>query len=354
MALHRADGGRSIGIFPGRYPRALLDAMGLLAVEIWDPPLEPERSAAHLQPFVCSVAHRGLELLLATKPQLDALLFPHICDTLQNLFTIVKDCVHTGLPSFMFYPPRNATSEASLAYLTAQVQALAVSLEAVAGRACADSDLAAALEQDARADAATSALYEQRTRSTHGQPLSNARFYDLIRGREYLRPAHFESAATAALKPAGNPLPAPAVRVLLSGILPDQSLMSILDERNVAIVEDDLLSCGRRFHRQPINGPGDPWAQAANRLLTLPPCSTVASSIEERVTFITHLYDQSKAQAIIFHTVKFCELELFDHPHLVDRLQGRGIPILMLETELHPAQTGGLATRLDAFLEMLA
>ena len=79
-------GKRLFGVFPALYPRELLWAMDILPVEIWDPPLEINLADGHLQTHVCAIARLGLELILQGKcDDLDGFLFPHTCDSLQNL-----------------------------------------------------------------------------------------------------------------------------------------------------------------------------------------------------------------------------------------------------------------------------
>jgi len=56
----------------------------------------------------------------------------------------------------------------------------------------------------------------------------------------------------------------------------------------------------------------------------------------------------------VLHTVKFCEPELFDVPIVRRGLEAAGLKVLHLETELEPRVTGQIATRIEAFVEMLS
>jgi len=378
IAKHRRAGGRCVGVFPGSYPEELLEAMNLLPVEIWDPPGPLTHSSEHLQPFVCSVVHRGLELLLSRKPDLDALLFPHICDSLQNLFTIVTDCIEHQPPTLMFYPPRNREVPGCLEYVAGQLKTLASQLEKVAGRTCSDAALAEALSHKKSVNRDLSRLYDRRAAEKHA-PLSASQFYAALRMGEFTTSTQFLPIIRNLLDARPEKPFAPEARVVLSGLLPDSNLLAALDEALIAVVEDDLLSCGRRFsrssrvpeplpsnqdHSDPdspfrtdVNGQRtapDPWTAVAARLLAQPPCPTAGAPLAARVEFIKELVQRSGAGAVVFHTVKFCELELFDHPLLVAQLRESGVPTLLLESELHEPQSGQLATRLAAFLEMLA
>ena len=107
-----ARGRRIFGILPGHYPRELLWALDILPVEIWDPPVGTLRADGHLQPYICPVAKGALELLMESRSLgLDALLFPHLCDALQNLASLTAHYLKPGLPvPLMIVPPTMAAS----------------------------------------------------------------------------------------------------------------------------------------------------------------------------------------------------------------------------------------------------
>lgn len=350
---HQKTGGKIVAVFPGRYPRALLEAMGLLPVEVWDPP-EGSGSGSHLQVFVCRIAHRGLELVLDAHSEFAGLLFPHTCDSLQNLFTVVKDCVRPGVPCLLFYPPRGKTTPATRRYTEAAVRNLAAGLQEALGSGTEPVGLATAVAARGEAFSAMRELYGKRAEGRLSS--TNARFYEVVRQWEYLPSAQFAQAARAFVSAATELEGARRTRVVLSGVLPDRGLLALFDDLGMEICEDDLLSCGRRFSRDgaPSEDGVDPWGTMAGWLSGLPPCSSMGSSLEERGEFLLGLVESSGARAAILHTPKFCEPELFDHPYLVSLFKERGIPVHVIETELHPPPGGQLATRLEAFLEMLA
>ena len=100
-------GRRLLGVFPAQYPKEVLWAMNILPVEIWDPPVESSNANAHLQPYICSVVKQGLELILQGKADmLDGFLFPHTCDSIQNLASIINDYLKLEKPCFFFYHPK--------------------------------------------------------------------------------------------------------------------------------------------------------------------------------------------------------------------------------------------------------
>ncbi len=62
---------------------------------------------------------------------------------------------------------------------------------------------------------------------------------------------------------------------------------------------------------------------------------------------------KSHAQGIIFCGIKFCEPEWFDVPQMVAAAKDAGLKILLLDLEVNQPLSGQLATRVEAFVEML-
>lgn len=86
----------------------------------------------------------------------------------------------------------------------------------------------------------------------------------------------------------------------------------------------------------------------------MPPCTTRASPIAQRRDYLFNMIDNATGvRGVIFYVVKFCEPEWFDIPNLVNELKTREIPALILDIELNQEFSGQLATRLEAFMEMI-
>ncbi|HSH68547.1 MAG TPA: 2-hydroxyacyl-CoA dehydratase family protein [Deferrisomatales bacterium] len=340
------------GVFPAQYPRELLWALGAVPVEIWDPPLEIAAAGAHLQPYICSVAQLGLELILQGRcDALDGFLFPHTCDSLQNLASVVHDCIGQDKPCLFFYNPKAPYGEASRRYYRSQLETLARRLEVPLGP-LEEGRLREAVVLGQRVTCLMGELYARRAKGE--LPLSSAVFYRLIRRREYLHPEEFVPLLEEALTAVGAPPAIPrGPTVVLSGILPNPpELLTRLDDLGVRVGNDDLLACGRRISRPQV-ATEDPWEALVESFFGLPPCSTRNSSLAERRDHLLGLAEGCGARGVIFNVVKFCETELFDLPPLVAELKKRGVTSLILESELNTGLSGQLATRVEAFAEML-
>ncbi len=353
LRRQRTEFGRTLfGVFPAQYPREILWALGALPVEIWDPPLEVAAAGAHLQPTICSVAQLGLELILQGRcDDLDGFLFPHTCDSLQNLASLVHDCIGQDKPCHFFYNPKAPYGDASRRYYRAQLEALARRLEGQLGP-LDEGRLRQAVALGQRVSGLLRELYARRARWE--LTMSAAEFYRLVRRGEYLHPEDFAPLLGEVLASTETPSSPPrGPVVVLSGILPNPpELLTCFDDLEVRVGHDDLLACRRRIPDLPV-AIEDPWEALVENYFGLPPCSTRNSPLAERRDHLLGLVESCGARGVIFNVVKFCETELFDVPPLVAELKKRGVASLILESELNAGLSGQLATRVEAFVEML-
>ncbi|PKN64048.1 MAG: hypothetical protein CVU57_16735 [Deltaproteobacteria bacterium HGW-Deltaproteobacteria-15] len=349
-AQKREHGRRLMGVFPAQYPREILWAMNILPVEIWDPPLEVSRSNGHLQSYICSVVKLGLELILQGHcADLDGFLFPHTCDSIQNMASIVHDYLGVEKPCYFFYHPKAPYRDSSRKFYRHELKELITSLERQFGPMDPEG-LKQSLERSREVASLQKEIYRLRTKGELG--VSNADFYRVIRLNEYLHPDDLIPLLRRFIAD-GRRADRARKRIILSGILPNPpELLALLDGLGVRVSDDDLLNCGRRLLAPPA-GQGDPLQALSDSYFSMPPCSTRNSAIEERLSHLMSMVGRSRAQGAIFCTVKFCEPELFDLPQLVEGLKGNGIPVLLLDTELNQGLSGQMSTRVEAFVELL-
>jgi benzoyl-CoA reductase/2-hydroxyglutaryl-CoA dehydratase subunit BcrC/BadD/HgdB len=350
LQQQKSLGRHLFGVFPAQYPREILWALDALPVEIWDPPLEVSHANAHLQPYICSVVKHGLELILQGKcDDLDGFLFPHTCDSIQNLASIVNDYLGLEKPCYFFYHPKAPYRTSSRHYYIEQLRSLVSRLEKQLGP-IAPAQLKYRVGQGQKMAALLRELYN--LRASGGLRASNAQFYQAIRYTEYLHPDDLIPLLEGFLANSkGQAGGGPAV--LLSGVLPNPpELLTLLDDLEVRVADDDLLSCSRRL-LIPRSQAEDPFEALAEAYFSMPPCTTKDSPVSERLDYLLEKMDHTGAKGVIFYMVKFCEPELFDIPQLVEELKKRGFVTLIIDTELHQGLSGQLKTRVEAFVEMI-
>jgi benzoyl-CoA reductase/2-hydroxyglutaryl-CoA dehydratase subunit BcrC/BadD/HgdB len=344
--------GRHIfGVFPAQYPKEIFWAMNALPVEIWDPPLEVSHASAHLQPYICSVVRLGLELILQGHcDEVDGFLFPHTCDSIQNLASIVNDYLALKKPCYFFYHPKAPYRASSRDYYLKQLKDLALGLEKQLGILNVD-ELKRRIRQSQEISSLIKGVYDQRAEGKLQS--TNEEFYRVLRQGEFLHPDGFlplisEFTETAKGEPTKGPV------VIMSGVLPNPpEILNLLDELGVRIADDDLLNCSRRLLvTRSISG--DPFEALADGYFAMPPCSTKNSPVDERLKHLLQKIGRSGAKGAIFYVVKFCEPELFDIPQLVEGLKSKGVATLVMDTELNQGVSGQMRTRVEAFVEMIS
>lgn len=347
----KEKGRRLIGVFPAHYPREILWAFNGIPAEIWDPPLEVSGANAHLQPYICSVVKLGLELILQGKGDiLDAFLFPHTCDSIQNMASIVYDYLGVDKPCYFFYHPKAPYRPSSRRYYQEQLKSLVSRMETDLGpmditelrqRVMQGHDLASILRE----------IYDVRRRGALSA--SNAAFYRMIRQGEYLHPDDFIPLLEDFLKASrGGDRRGPGV--ILSGVLPNPpEILNLLDELGVRVVDDDLLCCGRRI---PLNSSPcqDPFEALVDSYFAMPPCTTKDSPLEARIDYLLQRIAAGGAKGVIFYLVKFCEPEWFDVPRMAEAVKEAGAAVLTVDVDLNRGLSGQLTTRIEAFVEMIS
>lgn len=357
LQTQKQDRGRKVvGVFPAAYPKEIIWAAGAVPAEIWDPPLEPGEAGAHLQPYICGIVQQGLELVLQGKAAVaDAFLFPHTCDSIQNLATVVFDYCKLDTPCYFFYHPKEPYSPAARDYYREQLELLAQRLGGQFGTISPEA-LTQAVAQGQEITRLTAQLYEQR--ATGRFAASNREFFDTLRLSEYLLPQDYipqleDLRDRAPENGAANGIDGgPAV--ILSGVLPNPAgVLDELDRLGVRVAADDMIALSRRSLFTPSTA-DDPFDALTEQYFTLPPCTTRGSSIQRHLDYLLGLAEKADAKGVIFQIVKFCEPEYFDLPILAEELKQRGLAVLTMDVEPNQGLSGQMTTRLEAFCEMLS
>jgi benzoyl-CoA reductase/2-hydroxyglutaryl-CoA dehydratase subunit BcrC/BadD/HgdB len=348
-----ALGRKAVAVLPVHYPKPLLTAMDVLAVELWGPPGPPRGPAAgRLQTYVCAVARNALAFLAGGHADaVDAALFPHTCDTVQGLATLLPDLGGWAKPALRYHHPKGADRPSARALVRAELQALARDLAGLTGTPLDRDALGRAVELHAEIDGLRAELWRERRRLD----LDDAAFYALLRRGEWLWPeAHLAELRAARARLA----PAPVQRglpLMVSGYVPEpMALFDHLRDAGAVVVADDYAAVGRRIGGLHRVAGRDPLEALVEASFATPPCPTRGAPQRDRLAHLERLARERGAAGLLLHVPKFCEPELFDAPAIRAHFAARGIPVLYLETELETELSGQTVTRVEAFCEMVA
>jgi benzoyl-CoA reductase/2-hydroxyglutaryl-CoA dehydratase subunit BcrC/BadD/HgdB len=345
-------GRKAVAVLPIHYPKELLTALEVLAVELWGPPGPPRGDeAGRVQSYVCSVVRNALAFLAGGHAEaVDGVLFPHTCDSIQQLATLATDLGGWTKPAFTFLHPRGADRPSARRFVEAELRRLAGTLEQFTGHRLTDQRLAAALRLHAEVDAARGALLDGRARL----PLDDTRLYALLRRGEWRWPADHLVELRAALATLSATPVQRGTPVLVTGYVPEPAaLLATLNGAGAFVAADDYAAVGRRVVRAAGEPAADPWRALVDRYFAAPPCPTRGADTALRMAHLVGLAERSGARGVVVHVLKFCEPELFDIPAIRKSFAARGLPVLVLEGELEGALSQQAVTRLEAFAELL-
>jgi benzoyl-CoA reductase/2-hydroxyglutaryl-CoA dehydratase subunit BcrC/BadD/HgdB len=350
----RAEHGRkAVAVLPIHYPKELLTALDLLAVEVWGPPGAPRSDAAgRIQTYVCAVVRNALAVLASGGADaVDAALFPHTCDSIQQLATLAADFGGWRKPALTFLHPKAFGRPSARRFAAEELRALAAKLEAVAGHPLDPGRLAAAIRLHREIDAHRAALLDGRA----ALPLDDRELYGLLRRGEWLWPEEHLAELRQARAKLGSGPARTGVPLLVTGYVPEPiATLEILNGAGAYVAADDYAAVGRRVVREPDVPVADPWAALVERYAAAPPCPTRTADQGERMRHLEALLERSGARGVVLHVVKFCEPELFDAPVVRRTFAARGVPVLVLEGELERQLSAQTVTRIEAFAEMLS
>lgn len=345
-------GRRSLAVLPIHYPKEILTALDILAVEMWGPPGPPRGEAAgRIQSYVCGVVRNAFAFMASGGADVvDGVLFPHTCDSLQGLATQATDLGGWGKAAFVFQHPRGGERASARRFVLGELRSLARELETWTGRSLSPEMLAAAIRLHDEIDACRASLLDGRTRLPIGDP----ELYALLRRGEWLWPEEHLVELRSAVGKLG-PEPAQAgLPLLVTGYVPEpMSLLATLNDAGAFVAADDYAAVGRRVVRRSGAADADPWADLVSRYLAPPPCPTRGIDPEVRMRHLVSLAEASGARGVLVHVQKFCEPELFDVPVILATFTARGLPVLVLEGELERSLSGQAETRVEAFVELL-
>jgi benzoyl-CoA reductase/2-hydroxyglutaryl-CoA dehydratase subunit BcrC/BadD/HgdB len=141
-------------------------------------------------------------------------------------------------------------------------------------------------------------------------------------------------------------------RILLTGSdLDDTEFIEYIENLGFQIVIDDL-GIGTKYFWNKVDENKEPIEALAKYHLEKPIHSTKFPSYE-RFDVIKKLAESYKVDGIINVAHKFCEPVLYDHPYLSKKFKELAIPYLFIEIEYNRESYKQLATRFEAFREMI-
>jgi len=348
-----AQGHRIAGYMNSQAPEELLHAGGYFPVRTFGFTDGTQLADGLLQSYACTVARGALNLMLSGGVDfLDVMVFPHTCDTVQNLTDIWKRNTDQ-MRVFALSMPVCMTGESAVRFLCEEFGRLRGFLEEECG-AITDDAIRASMELYERHRAAMRRLYV--LRRTNPGCISAADVLKVVLASCLMRKEDHLPLLEALVQDVEAREPAQAdarPRVFVAGtVVQRPEYLAAIEHAGCVVVDDELCTGSRAFNFEPV-GCDDPLESLARMYLARPP-----SPSKHRPGFHAGRYLVGRAQAaaadgLIFLLTKFCDPWAFDYPHARETLDAAGLPSLLLEIEQQPPPSGQFETRVAAFAEML-
>lgn len=343
---------RKAGWLCGYTPVEILHAAGLTPVRLYGSGEPVTRADSYMHPNMCPYVRQVLDAALdGGFAGFAGVVFVNSCDAMRRLSDVFRSYVDAGFNVIIDAP--RSREEQDISYYRNELARLKKAVEASAGVEITDEALRESTAVYRRARETYAKLGE--LRKSIPPRVSGAEMVRAAKLFFSMRPEEWTAAAEAALASALTaPLPASrsAHRVLLSGnMLHGPEMVEMIESRGIDVVFDDVCSGARHFEL-PLTETTDPLGDLARAYLFRPCCARMMDAAG-RAERTLHKMKEYGARGVIHHTLKFCDTYQYDVPAMKAALDAAGVRSLFIEGDCTAGGSGQLATRLDAFAEML-
>ena len=133
-------------------------------------------------------------------------------------------------------------------------------------------------------------------------------------------------------------------------ILVDRSFLPLLRQCGATMVSEEL-GTGSRYFWDEVDEAGEPVEAVIERYWSKIP-ESYKTPMEPRWRHLLNQIERSNARGVIFVIEKYSDEDQYDYPVWRDRLRSRGIPCLLLDSEL-VLESEQLRTRVQTFVDIL-
>jgi len=341
-----------MGWFCAYTPQEIMLAAGLYPYRIIP---EPTRAIALADSYIersfCPYVRSCLgEALEGRYRFLDGLVVVNSCDPMRRLYDAWRYYIGGDFISLLDLPRIN--SDLAVEYYRECLDRFIGELEAHYRVKISAEAIADAISAQNRIRSRLRELY--RLNQDYGMPVSAVQIQKVVRASTVLPENMFVEIVESLLDEVGRARFdfQEGPRVLISGSLMENPLIiELIEQCGAKVVGDDLCTGTRQFWEL-VEPDSDPLTTLSRYYLNRTPCPRMKDA-QRRFDHVFHLIDEFRADGVIFYTLKFCDLFLYDIPVLKSQLGARGIPSLLLESDYTPGTLGRVKTRIQAFIEML-
>ncbi len=332
-------------------PEEVVYAFGFLPVTLQGTNRPLKKAPSHLPDNACSLARSNLELVLSYEGDVfDGFVLPQVCDTTQHL----SDIWRINFPDKYvesYLAPRQADRPSARYWVKREIERLIASLSKWSGRTITDADLNEAIAVHNENKVLLKEIYD--FKKANPASMSNKELFALMKLSQQVDKKEFNESLKkikTGLKPSkGNGY----TDVVLVGITCDPpEIYDLFDEIKLNVVGDTLL-VGTRYIEGLVPANPNPVDALTERHFKRGFFTPIHDDVFKNFEEVKALYQQTKAKAVIYVHIEFCESQEYDLPDLKRSIRREGIPMHTLDTEYQTLSLSHVRTRLQAFFESL-
>ena len=352
---HKEKGGKVFGWLCTYVPEEILHAAGILPVRITGEHRETDLDDANAYLYVntCSFSRSCFQLGIRGEYDfLDGVVGGSTCDGARRLFDLWRNYIGTPFHHVLTVP-RKYTERAHELYFQ-EVKQFKEHLEEELGLHVTDDALKASIRLYNRSRELLGKLYELRKRDK--PPINGAETMEVLNASYRMPKETFNawlSDLIEELEGSERAYTARARLMLIGSVLTNPEFIASIEEQGGLVVTDELCTSTRYWGDLVVLNPEEPVLKSlSRRYLNNFPCARMYPS-DERFNRIVDYALQYKVEGVVSQIVRYCVNYNHDQPLLTERLKEHNIPILGLDVEYGTSGSGQVATRVQAFLEML-
>jgi bzd-type benzoyl-CoA reductase N subunit len=352
---HKKRGGKVIGWLCTYVPEEIIHAAGALPIRIigYSREANLDDANAHLYINNCTFSRSCLQLGLEGEYDfLDGVVGGSTCDGARRLFDVWRQYIGTPFHHVLTVP-RKFTERAHQLYYD-EVVLFKKHFEEHFGVEITDKAL---LKSTILLNESRGLLHELYELRKWGKPpISGAETLEVLNAAYRMPKELFNQWITELideLKASDKAFTGRARVMLVGSVLTNPEFVKSIEDQGALVVTDELCTSTRYWGDKVVLDDGRPILEAiSRRYLNNFPCARMYPS-DERFNRIIDYARDFRVDGVISEIVRYCVPYAHDLPLLTDRLSEVGIPTLALDVEYGTAGSGQVATRVQAFLEML-
>ena len=351
----KSKGTKVIGISPMYFPQELVHAANCLPV-ILQASKEPiTLGFSHYHHFFCGFTRGIVDLAVKGKLDfLDGFILSDMCFEMRHIADPLRR--FRRFPLIYIQWPLEANEERWLDFIIKRLRQCVSKLEELAGNRISDQNI----EESVRLYNKNRTLLRQIYELRKAKPgiLSAKEMSALVISSMVTPVEENNKFLSELISELGRVQPTIEndTKLILSGHLCHEvkgGILDLIETMGGVVVGDDLYT-GFRYYASDVN-PHTPLMEAfARRYLNLKvPCPTRFDVRGDWAEFLIQSFKEHKAKGIIMILAKNCEPHMIYYPYIKAKLEGAGIPHILIQVEYEMVSLEGIRTRVQAFLEML-